>query len=133
MRKRIPLILLFTGLILVACISNRTLISLEVTEIDLGDVFNGEVIIGDVAVGNEGAVTLVVDCVSTSCGCTLATLNSMNIEPGESATRHIEIDSGAHGAELNGLRCARSSSIAMDPQGPEALIKLAANVKSVSP
>jgi hypothetical protein len=117
MRKLVVFFLLFTGLLLVACNSDEPQISLELTEIDLGDVVNGEVVIRDVTVRNEGSAALVVDAISTSCGCTQATLNSMNIQPGDSATLHIEFDSGAHGPDLNGPL-----------EQPEALIELAANV-----
>jgi hypothetical protein len=132
MRKLIVLFLLFTGLIVVACSSNKPQISLEVTEIDLGDVINGEVIIRDVVVRNEGDAALVVDAVSTSCGCTQASLNSMSIEPGDSTNLHIEFDSGAHGPDLNGLLVRQIFINSNDPQQPEALIELAANVVAQS-
>ena len=128
MRKLILIFLLFTGLFLVACKSKAPQISLELTEIDLGDVVNGEVIIRDVVVRNEGDAALVVDTVSTSCGCTQATLEPMTLAPGQDATLHIEFDSGAHGPDLNGSLVRQVFINSNDPQQPEALIELSANV-----
>jgi hypothetical protein len=128
MRRLILFALLLTGLTLLACRSNEPQIWLEVNEIDLGDVANGDVISREIAVRNAGDAALVVDSVITSCGCTQASMNAMSIEPGDSTILHIEFDSGAHGPDLNGLLVRQIFINSNDPRQPEALIEVSANV-----
>ncbi len=63
---------------------------------------NGEVVTRKVTVRNSGNEELVIEAVSTSCGCTQPTLEPMAIPPDENGTLRIVFDSEAHGEELTG-------------------------------
>jgi hypothetical protein len=129
MKKRILSILLLGGVfILAACSGGAPRIELEVTDIDLGEVVNGEIASRDVAVRNTGDETLVVDSVTTSCSCTSAALEPMSIPPGETANLHIEMDSGAHGPDLTGPLIRQVFLTSNDPEQPEAQVELALEV-----
>ena len=70
MQKAIIITLLLTTLLLAACNAGQPQIELEVTNLDLGDVVNGDIVNREVMVRNDGTAELVVETVSTSCGCT---------------------------------------------------------------
>ena len=110
-----------------ACANKQPQISLDST-LDLGDVVNGEIISRDVTVYNEGEAPLVVDAVSTSCGCTKATLDPMTIPVGGSGILHLEFDSGAHGPELTGELMRQVFIASNDPQQPEVTLEFTANI-----
>ncbi len=128
MKKRFISMLLLTAILLVACNSGNPQIGLEATNLDLGDVVNGEIVSREVMVWNDGTTDLVVDSVSTSCGCTQATVDPMIIPPGESATLFIEFDSGAHGPKLTGTLIRQVFIMSNDPQQEEAMVELTANI-----
>jgi hypothetical protein len=96
--------------------------------ISFGDVMNGEIVSQEITVHNEGSAPLVVDAISTSCGCTQASLDPMIISPGGSSTLVIEFDSGAHGEALNGAMLRQVFIASNDPQNPEVVVELTANV-----
>jgi hypothetical protein len=91
-------------------------------------VANGTVITRDVGVSNTGNSTLLVEEISTSCGCTTATLEPMQLAPGATGTLHIAFDSGAHGPELTGPLVRQIFINSNDPEQPEVTVELAANV-----
>jgi hypothetical protein len=126
-RFTLPFLLLL-GLLLVACGSTQPRLDLPVAKVDLGDVPNGQIVTRDLSVRNEGQAELVFDAVTTSCGCTQATLEPMTIAPGQSGTLHIVFDSGAHGPELRGPLIRQVFLDSNDPQQPEAAVELAANI-----
>ena len=128
MKKRFISMLLLTAILLVACNSGNPQIGLEVTFLDLGDVVNGEIVSREVTVRNDGTKELVVESVSTSCGCTQASVDPMTIPPGGSATLFIEFDSGSHGPELTGKLVRQVFIMSNDPQQEEAMVELAANI-----
>jgi hypothetical protein len=129
MQKRVIVLLLLAGLlVLVACAGGRPQIVMETSSLNLGDVVNGEVITRDVTVQNAGKSELVVEAVTSSCGCTQATLDPTTIAPGGSATLRIAFDSGAHGPDLIGPLLRQVFIASNDPQQPEAILELAANI-----
>lgn len=122
------------ALLLAGCASSKPEIVLELEQYDFGDVVNGDVEKLDINVQNAGAAPLLVDSVSTSCGCTKASLDSMSIPPGGSALLHIEFDSGAHGPELTGELIRQVFINSNDPANPEVVVELSANIiKGISP
>jgi hypothetical protein len=132
-RKIVKKILFLIGLIvlsygLVACSGSDPQIEVETAAIDLGEVVNGDVVTRDVAVKNVGSADLTIENVSTSCGCTQASLDKMVIPPGDSATLHIEFDSGAHGEELTGDLVRQVFVVSNDPQQAEATVELTATI-----
>jgi hypothetical protein len=70
------------------------------TAYDMGTVLKGDPAVADLVVRNVGNRPLNVQAVSTSCGCTKATLTPMFIPPGGEAGLHVEYDSGAHAVDL---------------------------------
>lgn len=129
-RLILPLILLIvvSGALAACSGGGEAQIELETTHLDLGDVPNGEIATRDVVVRNTGDGILVVGGLSTSCGCTTATLEPMQIAPGESGVLHIEFDSGAHGEELTGPLVRQVFLNSNDPAQPEATVELSVNV-----
>ena len=103
-------------------------ISVAESNLDFGDVVNGEVIIREVSIENKGQADLVIEAVSTSCGCTQATIDPMTISPGSSGTLTIEFDSGAHGPDLTGELIRQVFIATNDPDQPETVLELAANI-----
>jgi predicted small secreted protein len=130
MQKVILFILLTTILLLAACNTGQPQIGLDVTNLDLGDVVNGEIMTRDLVVRNNGAVELVIEAVSTSCGCTKATVSPLTIPAGSSGTLSITFDSGAHGPELEGQLIRQVFINSNDPQQPEVALELVANILS---
>lgn len=127
--RRLTLLFLFVFVIgLAACSRGEPQLTVETVQLDLGDVPNGEIVTRDVPVRNAGDAVLVVENISTSCGCTAATLDSMQLAPGESGTLRIEYDAGAHGPELTGPMVRQVFLNSNDPAQPEVVIELAVNV-----
>jgi len=128
MRTKPIIIILVTTTLLGACVSYQPSIILEEDQLNLGDVINGEILTFELTVSNQGNSPLEVESVSTSCGCTTATLEPMTIQPGEKGILHIEFDSGAHGPELTGELVRQIYIVSNDPNIPEAKIEFVANI-----
>jgi hypothetical protein len=84
---------------------------------DMGTIVKGELAIADLAVRNRGDGPLTVVGVSTSCGCTRATLTPLVIPAGGEGRLHIEYDSTAHESDLG--RIDRSIFISSDDPDEE--------------
>ena len=127
MRKTIP-ILLLTGWILTACSSPEADIEVA-SAFDMGTVVKGEMAVAELPVRNLGDGPLTVLAVSTSCGCTKATVSPMTIPPGNEASLRIEYDSNAHKAELGSVdRFVFISS--NDPDERDVSVKITVFVKA---
>jgi hypothetical protein len=116
------------GLFLAACSGGQPRLNFETTHFDFGDVVNGEIPSRDILVSNEGDLPVIVQSVSTTCGCTKATLEPMTIPGGGSPNLHITFDSGAHGPELEGQVIRQIFITSNDPEQPEAMVEFTANV-----
>jgi hypothetical protein len=128
-KKWIIVIIAVVGLaILLSACGGRPQISITENNLNLGEVVNGEVVTHEITVQNVGQADLVIASVTTSCGCTQATLEPMTISPGKSGTLHIEFDSGAHGPELTGVLIRQIFVASNDPQQPEMVVELEANI-----
>lgn len=128
MRRLVFLLLFFVVAGLAACSRGEPQLTVATAQLDLGDVPNGEIVTRDVPLQNEGDNVLVVENISTSCGCTSATLDTMQLAPGESGMLHIELDTGAHGPELTGPMVRQVFINSNDPVQPELIVELAVNV-----
>ncbi|MDT8304546.1 MAG: DUF1573 domain-containing protein [Anaerolineae bacterium] len=122
------LFLVVTAAFLAACSRGEPQIVVETLQFDFGDVPNGEIAARDVRVRNGGDAVLVVEGISTSCGCTSATLAPMRLAPGEQGTLHIEYDAGAHGPDLTGPLVRQVFINSNDPAQPEVTVELAVNI-----
>jgi hypothetical protein len=105
---------------------------LDTATLELGDMPNGQIAEREVAVRNNGDALLVVDTVTTSCGCTTALLEPMTLAPGESGTLRIAFDSGAHGPDLRGPLMREVMIASNDPATPEAVVQVKANILAPS-
>ena len=128
MEKRILITFILAGLFLAACAGGQPQINLETTNFDFGNVVNGEVLSREIVVSNEGNEPIIAQSVSTTCGCTTATLEPMTIPAGGSANLLITFDSGAHGPELTGQVTRQIFITSNDPDQPEAMVEFTANI-----
>jgi len=115
-------------ILLSACSSQVPQIKVQPTTLDLGDVPNGKIVQREIPVLNEGTAALVIESVSTSCGCTKATISPTTIQPGAEGILNIEFDSGAHGPEVTGELIRQIFIASNDTIQPEVLVELRANV-----
>ncbi len=116
------------GLLLSACGGGAPDIALSETENDLGVVTNGEVRSLEVEVMNLGRGDLEILAVSTSCGCTTASVEPSTIGPGSSGRLLVEYDSGAHGPEFEGELMRQVFIASNDPDEPELEFRISASV-----
>lgn len=98
MQRKVPILLLM-GWLLAACAPPVPDIDVATTY-DLGTVVKGDLAIADLPVRNLGDGPLTVQAVSSSCGCTKATLTPMIIPPDGEGRLHIEYDSAAHERDI---------------------------------
>ncbi len=101
MWKTVP-ILLLAGWLVAACAPPEADIDVAST-LDLGTVVKGDLAVAELPVRNLGDGPLTVLAVSTSCGCTKATVSPMIIPPGNEASLRVEYDSAAHETELGSV------------------------------
>jgi hypothetical protein len=95
---RLIILILFT-LLLAACAPQTP--AIEVTAAyDFGPVVKGEIATAELSVTNSGSAPLVIEAVSTSCGCTTATLSTMIIDPGQEAILSVAYDTAAHESDM---------------------------------
>lgn len=128
MRKISLISFVLFAILLTACVGNQPQINPETSQFDFGDVVNGVIMEKDLTVRNTGKADLIIDTVTTTCGCTTANLDSMTIPAGESATLHVEFDSGAHGPELTGQVMRQVILISNDPETLEVTVEFIANI-----
>ena len=121
------------GLALAACGGTAPDISLPDSNADLGEVVNGEIVAFEIPVHNIGDGELVIEAVSTSCGCTTANLSPELIPAGGSGTLAITYDSGAHGPNEIGPVMRQIFIASNDPDEPEFEFRFTANVVTPPP
>lgn len=140
MKNKIPSkyrLFILVGLVLLALslgygyfylISNRMpKIDVSPSTKDLGDVTK-EGFSYTFTVKNMGKKLLEIEKVTTSCGCTLATIESEHILPGESTGLLVTFNPKLMKEEIKG-KVSRTIFIkSNDPENPEVEIKITANV-----
>lgn len=115
-------------IVLAACGAGDPAISAKPDAIDFGEVTNGDVLTAEVVVSNSGSVDLVIEAVSTSCGCTTAQIDPTVIAPGAAGTLIVTYDSGAHGPDEVGPIERQVFIASNDPLRSEILVKISATV-----
>jgi len=99
---------------------------------DFGQVPADQVSQASFTVTNAGTAPLVIEGITTSCGCTKATLSSHTIPPGGSARLDVTFDPTVHpGATGPMFRVVYLAS--NDPLHPETQIELRMNVVAADP
>jgi hypothetical protein len=87
---------------------------------NFGTVSQGEKIIHDFTVRNAGDAELVIQRIVPSCGCTATSSSADKIEPGASATIHVEVDTtGFSGDKLKTVRLFTN-----DPIDPSSMLTI---------
>ncbi len=121
-------LILVAGWLLAACSPSVPDIDVA-TELDMGTVTKGDTAVADMAVRNQGSGPLTVVAVTTSCGCTKATLTPMTIPAGGEARLLVEYNSGLH--ESDSGKMSRFVFISSDdPDEEEVQIKLTVFVEA---
>ncbi len=126
--RRITALVGVMVLFLAACAKGAPDLDLGQDEVDLGQVINGQISRIEVPVQNAGNAPLKIEAVSTSCGCTTATVEPLEIPAGGTGTLRVEFDSGAHGPEANGPVMRQVFIASNDPNLPEAEFRIVAEV-----
>lgn len=111
-----------------ACVARAPHITLAQSSADLGEVTNGEVRSMAIDVSNAGQRDLVIESVTTSCGCTKASVEPAVIHPGEAGKLTILYDSGAHGPDFLGKVERQIFIDTNDPEESEVVFSFKATV-----
>jgi len=94
---------------------------------DMGSIRKGQVASASLVVRNTGSAPLVVQAVSTSCGCTTAVLEPTTIPAGGEGVLRIAYDSNAHAEDMGPIR--RDVFVASnDPDEGDLRVEIAVNV-----
>ncbi|MFO7538154.1 MAG: DUF1573 domain-containing protein [Chloroflexota bacterium] len=93
------LVLILLSLFLAACSPQSPAIEVAAAY-DFGPVVKGKIATAELPVTNSGSAPLIIEAVSTSCGCTTATLSTMTIDPGQEAILSVAYDTAAHESDM---------------------------------
>jgi hypothetical protein len=111
-------LLALSAVVLAACQPKEPEIEMA-SQYGYGTLVKGEVAAFVLPVRNAGGADLIVDAVSTSCGCTTARMEPTRLRPGESGALQVEYDSAAHPDDMG--RISRSVFVlSNDPDEPDA-------------
>jgi len=91
---------------------------------DFGKTFEGEKLKLTINYENSGKETLEIKDVKTSCGCTVASLSSKKLNPGEEGKINIEFDT----TDRTGKMARTITLFTNDPKNPEQTITLFVNI-----
>jgi hypothetical protein len=117
--------------LLAACSGGQPKMAIETAKHNFGQVRQGQVVTADIPVRNVGQGALTIEAVSTSCGCTSATVEPSTIAPGTQGMLRIRYDSGAHPDAGPVQRMIFIAS--NDPHTPEHTVLVNADVQVVAP
>jgi len=100
-------------------------LELEKQEIDFGTVEEGTIVNAKVDIRNSGNGVLVIKFIRTTCGCTAAMISSKRIEPNQTGTINIELDT----SDREGLLTRTITIFTNNPVQPNPVITLTANIE----
>ncbi len=126
-------VLILTGLLITACGGGTPDIELAESQTDLGVITNGEIPTIEIPVRNLGSGDLIIEAVTTSCGCTSASITPEVIPPGGTGTLAIRYDSGAHGPDEVGPVMRQIFIASNDPDEAEFEFRFTAEVVAAQP
>jgi len=92
---------------------------------DFGKVKQGAVLSHEFVFANEGDATLVIQKVSTSCGCTAALVSADKIPPGKEGRIEIKFDTRGYGGQVRKLVYVDSN----DPSEAHRQLEVAADIE----
>lgn len=119
-------VLISLTLLVAACSGGQPNIDLGAERHDFGQVAQGQVVTAAIPVHNTGNGTLQIETVSTSCGCTSASVEPASIPPGGEGVLTVRYDSGVHPDAGPVERVVFIAS--NDPDTPEAQVLVTAHV-----
>lgn len=90
-----------------------------------GKVKQGEVLSHEFVLQNEGDATLVIQKVSTSCGCTAALVSADKIQPGKEGRIQIKFDTRGYGGPVKKIVYVDSN----DPAGAHQQLEIGADIE----
>jgi len=125
---RVAVVVALAGLLLGSCSGGPPDLVLEDQSVDLGEVTNGQLRTIEIRVENRGRGDLVIEAVTSSCGCTTATVDPTRIGPGEAGKLTVTYDSGAHGPEFTGTLMRQVFIDSNDPDQQEVEFRFTAEV-----
>lgn len=113
------------------CGQGKPDIELPTTSYDWGQVTQGEVATVELPVRNTGQGDLHIESVTTSCGCTSASVEPEVIPPGGKGALKVHYDSGVHPDKGPIMRLIYIASD--DPDEPETQVEVVAEVLPPTP
>jgi len=93
---------------------------------NFGKVKQGEVLAHEFVFANEGDATLVIQKVSTSCGCTAALASEEKIDPGKEGKIGIKFDTRGYGGLVNKMIFVESN----DPKEARKQLQISADIET---
>lgn len=93
MKRIAGLVALLSIIALTAAVAQPKITVVDGTDIDFGDVYQGQKIDRKVTIKNTGDKQLVIDNVQAGCGCTATLLAERNLDPGKTTSLQITFDS----------------------------------------
>lgn len=108
----------------ISVIDNQTTIRFEKDVIDFKRVEAGEKVSGSFKFTNTGKSGLVINEVSTSCGCTVAYYPRGEIAPGESGMISVTYDSDG----ANGMRITKQVTVSANTKPAKTQLRIVADV-----
>jgi hypothetical protein len=100
-------------------------IRVEPESFDFGRTLPDRVLRKEFAVRNFGDVPLVIEGISTTCGCTAALTASSRVEPGGSTSLRVTFETRRYSGRVERLVLVRSN----DPKTPLLQVKVSATVE----
>ena len=90
-------------------------ISVEPEAFDFGKVLQNKVLHKDFVIRNIGTEDLVIDRVSTTCGCTVAEGYAKLVKPGQSTTMDVQLQTRTYNGRVERKILIRSNDATRDP------------------
>lgn len=121
--KKLLTVLIFFCTILAAQ-EKTAVINVNKEKHDFGKAVDGEMLMYDFVITNSGTGDLILKTIRSTCGCTVAQPEKMELKPGESTKLHVEFDTAQREGEQQKYIYIYSN----DPKKRELRIAVAANV-----
>jgi hypothetical protein len=99
-------------------------IRVEPASFDFGNALPGKTLRKEFAVRNFGDAALVIESVSTTCGCTAALADERRVEPGASTSLRVTFETRRYSGKVERRVLVRSN----DPETPLVEVRLRATV-----
>ena len=132
MRRRTLLLLLATAAVVNAAASGRAeepktpRIRVEPETFDFGKALPAKTLRKEFTLSNFGDATLVIENVSTTCGCTAALASDTKLAPGSSTVLRVTLETRSYSGKLERQVLVRSN----DPKTPLLTVKVSATVEA---